>query len=296
MTKGSGSMLQSPTRDGVNLAVPASGRQHKRPSPTDLVIRGIAFVAVAFLLLPTVFALLSAFGTDRFPTFPPSGWTLDWFGLIDRSFLDAARQSLLLGVITTVVCLVLGVPAGIAVARWGGRGASFAATFARSPLQVPYVVIGVATLQFYVLITRLTGLPLIGTPVGVALAHAVIAVPYMVGAVAPAAAGLSRDLESAAQGLGAGALRTFGLVTLPALRGAIVAGSIFSFLISFDDVPVTLFLVGSGQQTLPVKMFFTAEFSLTPQLFAVSALVTIATTVVLLIVNRVFGLNKAVGV
>jgi putative spermidine/putrescine transport system permease protein len=265
------------------------------PSPTDLVIRGVAVVAVVFLLLPTIFAFLSAFGTDRFPTFPPSGWTLDWFFLIDRSFFEAARQSLLLGVITAVVCLILGVPAGIAVARWGGRGATVAATFARSPLQVPYVVIGVATLQFYVTITRLTGLPLVGTPIGVAFAHAVIAVPYMVGAVAPAAAGLSRDLESAARGLGAGGIRTFGLITLPALRSAIVAGSVFSFLISFDDVPVTLFLVGSGDQTLPVKMFFTAEFSLTPQLFAVSALITVATTAVLLIVNRMFGLNKTVG-
>jgi putative spermidine/putrescine transport system permease protein len=268
----------------------------RKTSLIDIFLRVVATFAVVFLILPTAFAFLSAFGADRFPTFPPSDWTLGWFSRIDQGFGLAAQRSLLLAVITTGICLVLGVPAGIALARWGSRGSVLAMTFSRAPLQVPYVVIGVATLQFYVLFARLSGINLVGSLPGLAIAHAVIAVPYMVGAVAAAAENLSRDLESAAHGLGASRVRAFFLVTLPALRNAIVAGSVFTLLISFDDVPVTLFLVGSGPQTLPVKMFFTAEFSLTPELFAVSALVTVATTLSLLLLNRIFGLNKVVGI
>jgi putative spermidine/putrescine transport system permease protein len=271
-------------------------RAGTRRSWVDGAVATVGLLGAGFLLLPTVFAVLSAFGSDRFPTFPPRGWTLHWFGEIDSTFIAAAQNSLLLGAITTVLSLVLGVPAALALARWEGRGASLVTAFARSPLQVPYVVIGVASLQFYLLVAKHTGMSLAGTIIGVALAHTVIAVPYVIGAVTASAAGLSRDLELAAYGLGAGRLRTFLSVTLPALRSAIIAGSVFAFLISFDDVPVTLFLVGADQQTLPVKMFFTAEFSLTPQLFAISAIVTAATTVALLALNRIFRLNRVVGV
>jgi putative spermidine/putrescine transport system permease protein len=267
-----------------------------RRSWVDVAVSGVGLVGALFLVLPTIFAILSAFGSDRFPTFPPRGWTLHWFGEIDHTFIAAAQNSLMLGAITTVLSLVLGVPAAIALARWQGPGAGLASAFARAPLQVPYVVIGVATLQFYVLVAKQSGLTLAGSIIGVALAHTVIAVPYVIGAVSAAAAGLSRDLELAAYGLGAGRVRAFFGVTLPALRSAIVAGSVFAFLISFDDVPVTLFLVGADQQTLPVKMFFAAEFSLTPQLFAISAIVTAVTTVALLALNRIFRLNRVVGV
>jgi putative spermidine/putrescine transport system permease protein len=272
-----------------------SPARRSRPPVADVAVWAGASAAVVFLVLPTVFAVLSAFGSNRFPTFPPSGWTLGWFSKVDVVFIHAAQRSLTLAVATTAVCLVIGVPAGLALARWG-RGSTLAAAFYRSPLQVPYVVIGVATLQAYVLLARTTGLELLGTVAGLTIALTVIALPYMVGAVAAAAAGLSQDLESAAHGLGASPVRTFFLITLPALRPAVIAGSVFTMLIAFDDIPVTLFLVGSGPKTLPVQLFFTAEFSLTPQLFAVSALVTAITTVVLLVVNRVFGLNKIVGV
>lgn len=272
----------------------AGGR--RRVAPTDLALRFGAGVAVVFLLMPIAFSLISAFGVDRFPTFPPRGLTLRWFETIDASYLDAAKTSLLLGLITAGISTLLGVPAGIAVARWHGRGGSFVSALVRSPMQLPYIVIGVASLQFYILVAKELDITLLGTLGGIALIHAVIATPYMIGAVAPAAAGLSRDLELAAYGLGAGPVRTFFSVTLPALRTAILAGAVFSFLISFDDIPVTLFLIGSGEQTLPVKLFFGAEFSFTPQLFAVAATVTVITSVVLLALNRVLGLKRIAGV
>lgn len=281
---------------GAATSAPAVRSRRRRVAWTDVLVRLVATIAVLFLVLPTVFALVSAFGVDRFPTFPPKGLTVAWFGEIDNSFLRAARTSLVLAAATTVLSTVLGVPAGIALARWQGRGASLVSAIARSPMQIPYVVIGVASLQFYVLIAKHLDVALIGTIVGLALVHAVIATPYMIGAVSAAAVGLSRDLELAAHGLGASRVRTFFSVTLPALRNAIVAGGVFSFLISFDDVPVTLFLVGSGQQTLPVKLFFGAEFSLTPQLFAVAAVLTAVTTIVVVTLSRALGLKRIAGV
>jgi ABC-type spermidine/putrescine transport system permease subunit II len=265
------------------------------PSFTDILIWSLAAFGVVFLLAPTLFALITSFGAGRFPVFPPRGWTLDWFGKIDQSYIGAARTSLTVGLATTAVSVVLGVPAGIAVGRMRGRSAGALSAILRSPLQVPYVVIGIAALQFYVMLGR-SGLHLLGTLPGLVIAHAVIATPYTVGAVAAGAANLSPNLEAAAAGLGAGRPRTFFRVTLPALRNSIVAGGIFSFLISFDDVPVTLFLIGSGQRTLPVQMYFNAEFSLTPQLFAVATVVTGVTVVLVAAMGRFLGLRRVASV
>jgi putative spermidine/putrescine transport system permease protein len=288
----------SEERPGTAPAAPPSRirRRTANLSVADIGLWGIAGIAVIFLLLPIFFALISAFGVNRFPTFPPDGLTLKWFTTIDSSYVAAAKTSLTLGLVTAAISTLLGVPAGIALARWHGRGAAFVSALVRSPMQLPYIVIGVASLQFYILVARELDITLLGTIGGIALVHAVIATPYMVGAVAPAATGLSRDLELAAYGLGASRIRTFFTVTLPALRSAIFAGAVFSFLISFDDIPVTLFLVGSERQTLPVKLFFGAEFSFTPQLFAVAATVTVITSVVLLALTRVLGLKRISGV
>ncbi len=266
-----------------------------RVSLVGIVMGAVAGLALLVLVGPTIVAIVAAFGKDRYSAFPPSGWTLEWFTTIDPSYLDAAGTSLTLAAITTVGSIVLGVPAGLALARWRGRGQAAMSTLVRSPMQIPYVVFGVASLQFFLLFGRLTGVQVLGTLWGLVLAHIVIATPYMIGAIVPTAMGLKENVELAAYGLGAGRIRTFFTVTIPGLKDAIVAGALFSFLISFDDVPVSLFLIGAGTQTLPVKLYFDTQFSLSPTLYAVAAVITVLTTLAVVLLMRIVGIKRLAG-
>jgi len=271
------------------------GKRLTRFSLVDFVLGVVAVFGLIALAGPTIVAIIGAFGRDRYSTFPPSEWTLHWFATIDPVYWQVAGTSLTLATLTTVGSIVLGVPAALALARWRGRGRAAIGTLVRSPLQIPYVVFGVAALQFYLVLDRTLGIEILGTMTGLVLAHVVIATPYMIGAVVPTATGLKENVELAAYGLGASRTRTFFTITIPGLKNAIVAGALFSFLISFDDVPVSLFLMGAGTQTLPVKLYFDTQFSLSPSLYAVAAVITVFTTAAVAILMRVVGLKRLSG-
>jgi len=285
--------LDTRTLMSVNGRAPRARRSTKL-SFSDIAIRVVAGIGIVFLLLPTVISIIVSFGPGQFPVFPPQGWTLKWFTSIDPGYGDAALTSVILAAWTAAISITVGVPASFGLARWG-RGANVLQTLARAPMQVPYVVIGVMMLQFFVLITKTTGVPFVGTMQGLVIAHCVVAVPYVIGAVYPTACLLNTSLDDAAYGLGASRLYTFFRVVLPSLKGSIVAGTVFAFLVSFDDVPITLFLVGSNVQTLPVKLFADTEFSFTPELFAVSTLATVVTCVLVLILTKRVGTQRMSG-
>src|SRR5256885_13114254 len=107
-----------------------------------------------------------------------------------------------------------------------------------------------------------------GTLAGLALAHMVITVPYVVRAVMASLQGIDPELEDAARVLGASGRIAFFTVTLPLIRPGVAAGALFSFIVSFDNVPVSIFLLGAGQLTLPVKIFSAIQYCVDPALAA----------------------------
>lgn len=254
-----------------------------------------ALLTTAFLLAPTVFVFVVAFSSDRFITFPPSGLTLNWFTRIGPEFVSAATVSVELGLVAMLASVGLGVPAALALVRANLPGTYGIDAIVRSPLQIPNVVVGIAFLQYYRLLVVSFDLQLLGTFAGLLLAHCVITIPYMVSAVVSGLMQLDRNLEDAAYGLGCGPLRTFFEITLPLIRPAVFAGAFFAFLASFDNLPISLFLAIGGQTTLPVAMFFEAEFSNTPTLMAVSAAVTVFSAVAVVLFNCLVGLRSVVN-
>lgn len=248
----------------------------------------MAGLVIAFLMLPVFVVILAAFSETAYLTIPPKGLTIKWFVAVlqDDEYLRAAWTSLWLACAATAASLVLGVAASWALHRKWVPGARTLASFFMAPLILPSVVLGVALLQYYVV----TGLR--GHSVGLWLAHVVITVPYVLRAALSSLAACDDNLEDAAAVLGAGRLTSFWLVTLPNIRPGLTAAGLFAFITSFDNVPVTVFLLSASQNTLPVKIFTSVEQGVDPRIAAVSALLILATGLVLFVAERWAGFHK----
>jgi len=260
---------------------------HGKPG---LAVTTTALLVVAFLQVPVIVVVLAAFSTTSYLTIPPQGWTLDWFGkvLSDPTYLSAIRMSLILACGSTAISLVIGVAAAYALFRKALPGSEAITSFLMAPLILPSVVIGVALLQYY----SLTGLR--GSILGLMMAHVVITVPYIVRSALASLSGLDLAVEEAARVLGANGFDAFRLVTLPLIRPGLVAGGLFAFITSLDNVPVTIFLISAKQTTLPVLIFSSVEMGVDPSIAAVSTLLIVATGIILLIAERRAGFHRFV--
>lgn len=124
------------------------------------------------------------------------------------------------------------------------------------------------------------------------LGHLTFAIPFVIRAVLAAHSRFDLSLEEAARNLGASPLRTFFAITLPDLRPGILSGAVFAFLMSLDEVPIALFMGGGDATPLPVKVFTAVEISFGGDILAVAALVVAASTVLMLLLDRLIGLER----
>lgn len=254
------------------------------------LLRAWVALVFGFLLLPVVVVVLASLSRTSYLTVPPQGVTLRWFTAVlhDGDYLHAIAFSLALAAVATLGSLVAGVAASYALIRRRVPGAALVSALMNAPLIFPGVVVGVALLQFYALV-RLNG-----TVVGLALAHMVITVPYVIRAVMASLQGIDPEIESAARVLGASRAVAFFTVTLPLIRPGIAAGALFSFIVSFDNVPVSIFLLGAGQMTLPVKIFSAIEYGVDPSIAAISTMLIVATGLGLAAAERWIGFHRFV--
>jgi putative spermidine/putrescine transport system permease protein len=250
----------------------------------------IAFLALcglvlAFLLLPVAIVLCFAVNPEPFIAFPPTGVSLRWFVkfVTSRDFMAAFWLSLGLGLATVVIAGVLGTMAALALARGRFRGRAALVQVFLSPIVLPSILTGFALFQ----LAMVAG---IGRSLWMLLAgHLVVATPYVLRTVLAMLAQSDRALEEAARNLGATPARAFREVTLPLIRPGVIAGMLFAFIVSFDQFPVSLFLVSPGQETLPIAMFNYLRFDFDGTIAAASCVS------ILLAVALVFGIERTVG-
>ena len=254
------------------------------------LLRAWVTLVFGFLLLPVVVVALASFSRTSYLTVPPQGVTLRWFGavLADPEYVHAIVWSVGLAVVATVGSLTAGVAASYALIRRRVRGGALVSALLNAPLIFPGVVVGVALLQFYALV-RMNG-----TFASLALAHMVITLPYVVRAVMASLQGIDPEIESAARVLGASGPVAFFTVTLPLIRPGVAAGALFSFIVSFDNVPVSIFLLGAGQMTLPVKIFTAIEYGVDPSIAAISTMLIVFTGLGLAAAERWVGFHRFV--
>ena len=264
--------MQSVAAHDRSAAFASASNRHVRIGRWAL--NGAAGLALAFILLPLALVTWLAFFRQEIPSFPPEGYSLQWFGavLTNKSFAGGFLLSAQVGVTATLIGLALAVPASLAIARRRFSGRGFVNTLLLMPLIVPGVVLGTAIYVFQIETEVATGLPLLGSTAGLIAAHVLIIIPWVARLVTASLAGFDPTIEEAAKNLGAPPVTVFRRVTLPSIRPGIVAGALFGFVISFGNLELSLFLVGAGRTTLPIAILQYLEWKIDPTVAAVSVM------------------------
>ena len=257
-----------------------------------VALRVVLVFTFVFLLAPVVVVVISSFNAVGIFSFPPQSFTTRWYSQIDPSFYQALTVSLIVASVTVVIAVLVGVPGALALARGSFPGRDTLNALCLSPLMVPALVTGVAVFQFSLVIWDVSGLTLGRTIAGLVVGHLTFAIPFVVRSVLASHTRFDLSLEEAAQNLGARPLQTFFQITLPIMKPGIVSGAIFAFLISLDEVPIALFMGGGTATTLPVRIFTAIEISFGGDILAVASLIVIASVVLMLILDRIVGLER----
>lgn len=224
--------------------------------------------------------------------FPPENLTLAWYGAIPAAQIEALLLSLGIALCASTLACLLGVPAALGLVRANFPGKGVISSLFRAPLQIPAVVSGIAFLQLYYAVGDLTGLFVNGTFAGLMIGHVFLATPFVIGTVSSILQRFNLRLEEAALTLGASRWATFRQVTLPVIMPGVYAGALYAFMVSFGDVPVSMFLGGSGFNTYPVELFYSMEGDFSPSTLASATVVMVFSLVMLLAVQRIIGLDN----
>lgn len=248
-----------------------------------MVALAIALVVAAFLVAPLFIVVPMSFGTQPSFAFPPPGYWLGYYRAFFQSeaWLYPVLNSLVIASFTTVCTLAITIPAAMGFVRYRFRGAAAFNLIMMSPLITPHIMAALAYYNF------LAKLGIHGTHLGVVIAHTMLTVPICFLCICAALKGFDTNLERAAMSLGAGPVKTFRLVTFPLLRPGIMVGALFTFLYSFEEPVVALFISGRDASTLPKKMFESIQLDADPiiavvstLLFAIAALAILVPTMI----------------
>lgn len=256
-----------------------------------MALRVVTYVLVALLMVPLAAIVATSFTTLSYVTFPPQGFTLRWYGeaLHKQEFLDSFVLSLGIALVTAVLATVLGAPVAVALVRYRFPGRDLVNALFMSPLILPTVVIGIALLQFY------NQLRIGSTAASLVLGHVIVTTPYAIRLIAASLTGLDPSIERAAQNLGAPPLRAFRLATLPLIRPGLMAGAVFAFITSFDNVTISIFLATPRMVTLPVRIYNLWDQPLVPWLIAICALIILWTVILIALVERAVSVRGLFG-
>jgi putative spermidine/putrescine transport system permease protein len=248
-------------------------------------------VLYAFVFAPIVIILILSFNSGKGISLPISGLSFRWYvaALTDRSFTGPLLTSLWLAAGATVMALPPAVFAALALSQKALRGSAMIELILMAPLLVPSIVIGMGLLIYFSLI----GLQ--NAPLKLLLAHWLIVFPYCTRTVLASLARMDRTLVEGARSLGATPARALIYVTLPMISPGIVAGALFGFIISFGDVPVSLFLANARTTTLPLTIMSSLEYQMEPSVIAMSALVIFGSFALALVGERLVGLHSMLG-
>lgn len=251
--------------------------------------RGLGVVMVVVLVLlyvPLLLIVLNSFNSSRTFGFPPSGFTLKWWELAANSSgaISSLGTSVLAGVCAMVIALILGSMAAFAVQRFRFFGRSTISFLVVLPITLPGIVTGIALNASFLSIGVQFGI------LTVIIGHATFCIVIVFNNVQARLRRLGTSLEEASSDLGASGWQTFWMVTFPSIRGALVAGALLAFALSFDEIVVTTFTAGPDVETLPLWIFANLfRPNQAPVINVVAAVLTIVAIVPVWIAQRVSG-------
>lgn len=255
------------------------------------------FVALImlFLVAPLVVIMWASFFADKILAFPPSGYTLAYYARAWKleDFSQGFLTSVEIAICATLGSLLVGIPAALAIERLSLPARRSIREVLLAPMYVPAIVAGAAVYLYYVQFEIVTDFQLTATFLGLLIAHTLVGIPWTLRLVSASLVSNSGQAEEASQSLGANAFQTFFLVTLPIIRPGIIAAALFSFIASFTELELSLFLVGPGKTTLPIAIINYLEWNLDSTIAAVATVQIVIIGAALLVSDRFVNLGRA---
>jgi putative spermidine/putrescine transport system permease protein len=248
------------------------------------VVFGAIVVAIAaFLLLPTVIIFPISFSAASDSLFPPTGFSLKWYRsvLTDPAWQSATITSFKVACLTVICAVVLGTSAALALFRGRFAGKILIQALLLSPLVTPVVVLAIGIFMVF------SRWRLVGTLPGLVAADTVLSIPFVVASVTATLHTVNPNLELASAGLGAGPWRTFRRVTLPLILPGVMAGAIFAFITSWDEVVIAIFLSTPSLRTLPVLIWSGVRAEMSPAVAAVGSILIMVSAVGMIAVRLI---------
>ncbi|TSH98186.1 ABC transporter permease [Verticiella sediminum] len=248
------------------------------------------------MLFPLLLVIWLSFFSNSILALPPAGYTLDWYAALggQPAFLSGFVNSLVVALLATLIGLAVSIPASVAIVRGRFPGRELILHLLTAPLTVPAIVLGAALYVSFIATEIATGLPLVGDRSGLVAGHVLLTIPWCIRLITANLVGFDMSIEHAAQSLGASPLVAMLKVTLPVIWPGLVAATLFSFVVSFGNLEVSLFLVSPGQTTLPIAILQYLEWKIDPMIAAVSVVQTLVIAVALLVTDRFVPLTRVV--
>ena len=257
-----------------------------------VIFRLLLAAIILFLIVPIGVAVILSFDDREFiGAFPPTRFSLRWYRAFmqNPSYLDGLVVSLELALVATMISIVAGAGAAIALTESQWRGRDVVETLFLSPKFVPTVVIGFSILGFA------SAIHVFDAFTRLVMGHVVITIPFTVRATLASLVGIPRSLGEAAVSLGATPWRAFVDITLPLARTGIIAGGLMAFVLSFDEVAVSIFLTDAFTQTLPIALVAEMRANLNLTVAAISTVLATLAVIIVLILDRAAGLDNVIG-
>jgi putative spermidine/putrescine transport system permease protein len=247
-----------------------------------------AGIIMCLLVLPTLVVIPMSFSDSQYLEFPPETWSLRWYRNYFGSdeWMRATVTSLKVATLTMLVATPIGVLAAYALQASKLPYIRAAFVMLITPMMVPVVLIAIGAFYAYV------KLQILYTVTGLVLAHSLLAIPLVVIVTGSALKGFDMNLEHAARSLGAPRWKAFLTITLPQIRFAVVTSMLLSFLASFDEVVIAMFISGGDNPTLTRNMFNALRDQIDPTIAAISTIMVLVTTLMMVLV-QVFGRGKS---
>jgi putative spermidine/putrescine transport system permease protein len=250
--------------DALIGLVPHSRRREREPG-RSFGLRGAVLLVLFFLSVPALLMIPLSFARSGLQ-WPPSGFTLHYYQTMMASPLwgQAALRSLLVGIGAAILAMLIGTPAAFLLVRSQMRAKSLMLAFVLSPIIIPRMIIAVGLFYFFARVG------LVGTSVGLAIGHTVVAVPYVVMTMMAVLRSYDTRLDLAAQSLGAKPWQVLRHVTFPILSAGLFSSFLFAFATSFDELTIALFASGGLSATLPKQFWDEVTLEVSPTIAAVS--------------------------
>lgn len=237
-------------------------------------LRVWAVIVLVWLIAPVIIVVPLSVSDGSGVSFPPHGFSLQWYErlLTDESWLQALRTSAIVAICSSLLAVIAGSLLAHTVARRPGRVSKALRSISMGPMVVPTIVLSVS---IYLLWAKIG---IIGTLPGLVIAHATVALPFVLMIMVNAVSSVDPRIEQAAASLGASRTQVLLRVLLPTLVPHLSVAWLFAFIVSFDEVVISSFIAGANT-TVPVKMFTTLRNQIDPTITAISTLLIIVTVI-----------------